>query len=150
MRSVQKTRVKIFRLSFSTGGSSRKSRVFRLDPPVGILSRKKLSRKSESKEPFFDCVRRPDLGFSRKRPFSTDKSDCIRNGLMSSCYFYIYIFCPREFLEATAVIHNASQVSFNLYQVPIMCVCFLIIPSIVFARFLSPSPFSDVTQIRGH
>ena len=36
---------KTFRLSFSTGGSSRKSGVFRLDPPVGILSRKKLSRK---------------------------------------------------------------------------------------------------------
>ena len=31
--------------------------------------------------PFFDCVRKPDLGFSRKRPFSTDKSDCVRNGL---------------------------------------------------------------------
>ena len=46
MRSVQKTRGKLFRLSFSTGGSSPKSRVFRLDPPVGILSRKKLSRKS--------------------------------------------------------------------------------------------------------
>ena len=45
MRSVQKTRVKLFRLSFSTGGSSRKSRVVRLDPPVGILSRKKLSLK---------------------------------------------------------------------------------------------------------
>ena len=73
MRSVQKTRVQLFRLSFSTGGFSRKSRVFRLDPPVGILSRKKL--------PFFDRVRKPDLGFSRKRPFSTDKSDCIRNGL---------------------------------------------------------------------
>ena len=77
MRSVQKTRVKLFRLGFSTGGSSRKSRVFRLDPPVGFLSRKKV----ESKKPFFDCVRKPDLGFSRKRPFSTDKSDCIRNGL---------------------------------------------------------------------
>ena len=41
-----KSTCKVFRLSFSTGGSSRKSRVFRLDPPVGILSRKKLSRKS--------------------------------------------------------------------------------------------------------
>ena len=48
MRSVfqKHARVKVFRLSFSTGGSGRKSRVFRLDPPVGILSRKKLSRKS--------------------------------------------------------------------------------------------------------
>ena len=41
-----KNTCKTFRQSFSTGGSSRKSRVFRLDPPVGILSRKKLSRKS--------------------------------------------------------------------------------------------------------
>ena len=46
MRSVKKTRVKLFRLRFSTGGSSRKTRFFRLDPTVGILSRKKLSRKS--------------------------------------------------------------------------------------------------------
>ena len=76
MRSVRKTRVKFFRPSFSTGGCSRQSRVFRLDQPVGIFSRKKLSRK----KPFFDCVRKLDLGFSRKRPFSPDKSDCIRNG----------------------------------------------------------------------
>ena len=46
MRSVKKTRVIFVRLSFSTGESSRKSRAFRLDPPIGILSRKKLSRKS--------------------------------------------------------------------------------------------------------
>ena len=82
MRSVKKTGVKLFRLSLSTGGSSRKSRVFRLDPPVGILSRKKLSRKSP-----FSTVRKLDLGFSRKRPFSTDKSDCIRNGLTPSLRF---------------------------------------------------------------
>ena len=44
-------------------------------------SRNFQSKKVESKKPFFDCVRKPDLGFSRKRPFSTDKSDCIRNGL---------------------------------------------------------------------
>ena len=59
-----KTRVKCFRLSFSTGSASRKSQ----------------AKKVESKKPFFDCVRKPDLGFSRKRAFSTDKSDCIRNG----------------------------------------------------------------------
>ena len=52
--------------SFSTGSASRNSQ----------------SKKVESKKPFFDCVRKPDLGFSRKIPFSTDKSDCIRNGLM--------------------------------------------------------------------
>ena len=67
MRSVQKTRVKLFRLRFSTGPASRNAQ----------------SKKVESKKPFFDCVRKPDLGFSRKRPFSTDKPDCIRNGLRS-------------------------------------------------------------------
>ena len=41
------------------------------------------SRNSQSKKPFFDCVKKPDLGFIRKRPFSTDKSDCVRNGLTS-------------------------------------------------------------------
>ena len=51
MRSVKKHAYNFFDLSFSngnfsTGGSSRKSRVFRLDPPVEILDRKKLSRKS--------------------------------------------------------------------------------------------------------
>ena len=51
--------------SFSTGSASRNSQ----------------SEKVESKKPFFDCVRKPDVGFSRKKPFSTDKSDCIRNGL---------------------------------------------------------------------
>ena len=51
--------------SFSTGSASRNSQ----------------SKKVESKKPIFDRVRKPDLGFSRKRPFSTDKSDCIRNGL---------------------------------------------------------------------
>ena len=65
MRSVQKTGVKLFRLSFSTGSASRNSQ----------------SKKVESKTPFFDCVGKPDWGFSRKRPFSTDKSDCIKNGL---------------------------------------------------------------------
>ena len=62
MRSVQKTRVKLFRLSFSTGPASRNFQ----------------SKKFESKKPFFDKL---DLSFSRKRPFSTDESDCIRNGL---------------------------------------------------------------------
>ena len=52
---------------------------------TGSASRNSWSKKVESKKPFFDCVRKPDLGFSRKRPFSTDKSNCIRNGL--SCEF---------------------------------------------------------------
>ena len=41
------------------------------------LSRKVLSRISL----FFDCARKFDLGFSRERPFSTDKSGCVRNCL---------------------------------------------------------------------
>ena len=45
-------------------------------------SRNSQSKIVDSKKPFFDCVRKPDLGFSRKRPFSTDKYDCIRNGLI--------------------------------------------------------------------
>ena len=70
MRWVQKSGVELFRLSFSTGSSSRKTQ----------------SKKVESKKPFFDCVlvRKLNLGFSRKRskkPFSTDKFDCVRNGL---------------------------------------------------------------------
>ena len=44
-------------------------------------SRNPQSKKVESKKPFFDRVRKPERGFSRKRPFSTDKSDSIRNGL---------------------------------------------------------------------
>ena len=58
-------RIQSTKSSFSTGSASRNSQ----------------SKKVESKKPFFDCVRKPDLGFSRKRPLSTDKSDCIRNGL---------------------------------------------------------------------
>ena len=30
--------------------------------------------KTQSKKLFSDCARKPDLGFSRKRPFLTDKS----------------------------------------------------------------------------
>ena len=48
---------------------------------TGSASRNSQSKKVESKKPSFDCVRKIDLGFSRKRPFSTDKSDCIRNCL---------------------------------------------------------------------
>ena len=60
-------RIQSKKSSFSTGSASRNSQ----------------SKKVESKKPFFDCVRKLDLGSSRKRPFSTDKSDCIRNGLTS-------------------------------------------------------------------
>ena len=92
MRSVQKTHIQFFRLSFLTGGSSRKSFLTggssRKTPSfsTGSASRNSQSKKVESKKPFFDCVRKPDLGFSRKRPFSTDKSDSIRNGLRVRVY----------------------------------------------------------------
>ena len=65
MRCLKKTRVKLFRLSSSTGSPNRKTH----------------SKNVQSKKPFFDCIRNPDLGPSRKGPFSTDKSDCVRNGL---------------------------------------------------------------------
>ena len=61
-------RIQSKKSSFSTGSASRNSQ----------------SKKVESKKPFFDCVRKLDLGFSRKRPCSTDKSDCIRNGQPST------------------------------------------------------------------
>ena len=73
--------------TFSTGRSSRKLDFFDWIPQSEIRSpsRKTQSKKVESTKPFFDCVRKPDLGFSRKRSFSTDKSDCVRNGLASDC-----------------------------------------------------------------
>ena len=61
-------RIQSKKSSFSTGSSSRNSQ----------------SKKVESKKPFFDRVRKPDLVLSRKRPFSTDKSDCTRNGVTAS------------------------------------------------------------------
>ena len=63
-------------------------RVFRLAHPVEkvkffdwISQSENSVKKAESRKPFFDRVRKPDSGFSRKRPFSTDKSDCVRNCL---------------------------------------------------------------------
>ena len=71
MRGVKKTGVKLFRLSFSTDRSSRKSRFFLLDPPGGKLSRKKLSRKSRvfRLDPLVGKLSRKKL--SRKSAFST-------------------------------------------------------------------------------
>ena len=43
---------------------------------TGYPRRKTQSEEVEPKKPFFDSVRKPDLGH-----FSTDKSDCVRNGL---------------------------------------------------------------------
>ena len=44
---------------------------------TGSASRNSQSKKVESKKRFFDCVfvRKLGLGFGRKMPFSTDKSD---------------------------------------------------------------------------
>ena len=87
MRSVKKTHVKLFRLSFSTGSASRMSQ----------------SKKVVSKKPFFDCVRRKlDLSFiTRKRPFSTYKSDCIRNGL--SPFSFVGRFGPTVHTDVTCI-----------------------------------------------
>ena len=70
MRWVQKSGVKLFSTEFFDWQIRSKK-----------FSTGSAGRNSQSKKPFFDGVRKPDLGFSRKRLFSTDRSDCIRNGL---------------------------------------------------------------------
>ena len=77
MRWVQNTGVELFRLTFSTGRFSRKSGDF----STGSASKKTQRKKIDFKKTFLDCVRKPNLGSSRKRPFSTEKSNCVRNGL---------------------------------------------------------------------
>ena len=62
-------------------GSKNWCKLFRLEVFDWIRRSEFSVEKVESKKPFVDHVRKPDLGFSRKRPFLTDKSDCIRNGL---------------------------------------------------------------------
>ena len=81
--------------TFSTGRSSRKSF------STGSPSRKTQWKKVESKKPFFDCVRKPELGFSRKRPFSTDKSDCVKNGLRADCVSLFFPFSVLSFHDQT-------------------------------------------------
>ena len=73
MRWVKKTHAKLFRLIFRLADP-----VEKVDFSTGSPSRKTRSKKVESRKPFFDCVSKPNLGFIRKRPFSTDKSDCVR------------------------------------------------------------------------
>ena len=68
---------------------------------TGSAGRNSQSKNVESKKTFFDCVRKPDLGFSRKRPFSTDNSDCIRKGLrlesgIKSRYVFFVFFPQRQ------------------------------------------------------
>ena len=77
MRWVKKTGVKLYRLSFSIDRSSGRSQVFRLDPPVGKLSRKKLSGK---KSPF--SCKKARFGLQSKTADCTVYTVlCIRNGL---------------------------------------------------------------------
>ena len=64
---------------------------------TGSPRRKTQSKKLRSKKLFFDCVRKPDLGFSRKRPFSTDKSDCVRNS--SSPFSTTSCNCAPRFIQ---------------------------------------------------
>ena len=71
--------------------SSKKSRGFRLDPSA---SRNSQSKKFESTKPFFDCMRKLVSGLCQKRPFSTDKSDCLRNG-PSSPHFDVLSYRSR-------------------------------------------------------
>ena len=128
MRWVKQTCVKLFRLSFSTDRSSRKSQVFRLDAPVGKLDRKTLSRKSQpfKSQSFYDFVREPDFGFSRKRPFSTDQSDCIRNGLITRdryrvqtqlTYTYIDVELPPDVKVAGIYLYRVLRLKFQFMSV---------------------------------
>ena len=64
MPSVQKTRVKHFRLGVLT--------VYKFVFSTGSASRNSQSKKVKPKKLIFDCGRKLDLGFSQRRQFSTD------------------------------------------------------------------------------
>ena len=84
---LNKNRCRLFRPSFSTGIPGRKSEVFRLDPPVGELSRKS----------FFSTVKGSPIWASvEKGRLSTDKSDCVRNSLMlrKRCILFFFSGAP--------------------------------------------------------
>ena len=102
MRWVKKTRVKNSTEFFDWQIQSTKSSF-----SSGSPTRNTWWKKVESKKLFFDCARKPDLGFSRKRPFSTDKSDCVRNGLIVSSLFSSRLFFWR----------NASRLSDTWYLI---------------------------------
>ena len=72
-----KNTCKTFSTEFFDWNQSKKSSFF-----TGYASRNSQSKNVDSKKPSIDCVRKPFLGFSRKRPFSTDKFDFIKNGLI--------------------------------------------------------------------
>ena len=78
MRWVEKTGVNFFDWVFRLADPVEKVAFFDWIRQSEFSIEKSLSRKS-----LFSTVE-PDLGFSRKRPFSADKSDCIRNGLRLS------------------------------------------------------------------
>ena len=129
MRSVQKTRVQLFRLSFSTGGSNRKSQS---SFATESASRNSQSKKVESKKPFFDCVRKPDWGFGRKSPFSTDKSDCIGNGRSFTSSIPPPPTSGRSKREGVCRSKQNNRAPLSLLL-------------IVLSPFISASPFPDVT-----
>ena len=76
---------------------------WRIQSKKSSFSTRSASRNSQSKnveskkKPFFGCVRKPDLGFSRKRPFSTDKSDCMINGLTVTFRCFVSRVTFRQF-----------------------------------------------------
>ena len=74
MRWVQKSGVKLVRLRFGLADPVEKVKFFDW---IGSASRNSQSKKLFNKARF----RLQDLGFNGKRPFSTDKFDCMKNGL---------------------------------------------------------------------
>ena len=63
MRWIKYTGMNRFRQSFSTGRSSRKSRVFLFEFFDWIRLSENSVEKSWVEKPFFDCVTKPDMGF---------------------------------------------------------------------------------------
>ena len=106
-RFKKRVRVKLFRLSFRLKDPVEKVEFF----DCGSASRNSQSKKVESKKPFFDCVRKTDSGFSRKRPFSTDKSDCLRNGQKKKRNMHICIYALiRTYWETKVLVCKLGSV----------------------------------------
>ena len=91
-------------------GSKNTRKTFSTEFSTGSASRNSQSKKVESNTPFFNCVRKPDLGFSRKRPFSTDKSNCIRNGLSNKNPK------PTCCIIRTYLVTACGMVQYNVFQ----------------------------------
>ena len=84
----QKTRVKLLRLSISTGTSSRKTQL----------------KNVESKQLFSDCAKKHDLGFSQQRMVTADKSDCV-----SDCLTKHYLANVLRIYKGSARMPNVGQ-----------------------------------------